>query len=194
RLLPLFRRLHVVEAQPAGRLLVELAVQLAAVGAPVVLADETFVPHGVADDAWLLDQDLLLEPVDDMLPGPGLDVGIEHDDAVRMRVAPHHHDLAATLIVGIHDRPRLSRLRPRAAYEAEVRPELLRLLALRLVVLGLGLLKRGPHAQQVVAEPVVRGQELRLLFGRAYELLESVLERRLDALLAVGEVGGPARG
>src|SRR5262249_49391144 len=43
--LALFRRLEVVQPQLVPGVLVELAVQLAAVGTAVELADETLVPH-----------------------------------------------------------------------------------------------------------------------------------------------------
>src|SRR3979411_1274830 len=82
-------RFEVVQPQLAARFLVELAMQLAAVGAPVVLADKTLVPDGVADDAGLLDQDLLLQAVDHLLPAADLDLVVEHDQAVRVRLAPH---------------------------------------------------------------------------------------------------------
>src|SRR5437899_6770724 len=42
--LSLFRGFQVVQTKAGGGVFVELAVQLAAVGAPVVLANETFVP------------------------------------------------------------------------------------------------------------------------------------------------------
>src|SRR5438876_11130722 len=51
--------------------------------------------------------------------------------------------------------------------------------------------RNAPHAQKVVAEPVISRQQLGLLLRRADELLEGVLERSLDALLAVGHVGRP---
>src|SRR5450759_5383816 len=79
---PLFGRLQVVEAELGTRVLVELTVQLAAVRAAVVLPHETLVPDRVADDPGLLDEDLLLEPVDDLLPPAGLDVVVEDDEAV----------------------------------------------------------------------------------------------------------------
>src|SRR5207248_5095981 len=149
---------------------------LATVRAAVVLADESFVPYRVADHPGLLDQDLLLEPVDHLLPAAGLDVVIEHDHAVGVRLAPDHDDLAAALVVSVDDRPSLGRLPAAAADEPQRAPEALRRLALGLVVLGLGLLERAPHAQEVVAEAVVGRQELGLLLGRADQLLESVLE------------------
>src|SRR5258708_38433940 len=90
----LFRWLQVVEPQLVPGVLVELAVQLAAVRAAVVLAHETLVPDRVADDAWLLDQDLLLQAVDHLLPSAGLDVVVQHHEAIRMRFAPDHGHLA----------------------------------------------------------------------------------------------------
>src|SRR5439155_14165620 len=62
--LALFGRLQVVEPQAVAGVFVELAVQLAAVRAAVVLADKTLVPHRVADDARFLDRDPLLEPAE----------------------------------------------------------------------------------------------------------------------------------
>ncbi len=59
-------------------------------------------------------------------------------------------------------------------------------------MLGLRFLERAPHAQQVIAEPVVRRQQLRLLLRRAHQLFEGVLESGLDSLLPVRQVGGPA--
>src|SRR5436190_18316549 len=190
--LSLFGRFELVEPEVVAVVLVELAVQLAAVGTPVVLADEPLVPHRVADDAGLFDEDLLLEPVDHLLPTAGLDVIVEDDHAVRMWLAPDHHDLTPALVVRVDDRPRLSALAAVAAHQPQLRPELLRGLALRLVVLGLRLLESAPHAQQVVAEAVVGGKELRLLLGRTDQPLESVLEGRLDSFLAVGDVRRPA--
>src|SRR5215470_2030977 len=174
--------LQVVEPESVAGVLVELAVQLAAVRASVVLAHETRVPHGVADHTRLLDQDLLLEPVDDLLPTACLDLVVEDDDAVGMRLAPDHDHLAAALVVRVDDRPRLRGLAAAAAHETQLRPEPIRRLALGLVVLGLRLLERAPHPEEVIAEPVVGRQQLRLLLGRADELLERVLERGLEAL------------
>src|SRR5438552_14184478 len=58
--LSLFRGFQVVQTKAGGGVFVELAVQLAAVGAPVVLANETFVPHRLPDHSRLLDEALLL--------------------------------------------------------------------------------------------------------------------------------------
>src|SRR5438270_13245169 len=109
-----------------------------------------------------------------------------------MRLAPHHDDLAAALVVAVDDRPCLGRLAAARADETKRRPEALGRLALRLVVLGLGLLESAPHSKEVVAEAVICREQLRLLLRRADQLLEGVLEGGLDALLAVGDVGRPA--
>ena len=98
-------------------------MQLAAVGAPVVLANETFVPHRVADHSRLLDEDLLLEAVDHLLPTACLDVVVQHDHAVGVRFAPDHDYLAAALIVGVDDGPCLRRLGACAPDQAQLRPE-----------------------------------------------------------------------
>src|SRR5713226_10521172 len=103
--LALVRWLQVVQAELAARVFVELAVQLSAVGASVVLADKPLMPHGIAHDPGLLDQDLLLQAVDYLLPSARLDVIVQHDNAVRMWLAPHHSHLAAPLVVGVDDRP-----------------------------------------------------------------------------------------
>src|SRR5256885_13663784 len=130
-------------------------MQLTAVGASVVLADEPLVPDGVADHAGFLDEDLLLEPVYDLLPAARLDVLVEHNHAIGMRLAPDHDHLAAAFVVGIDAGPRLGRLAPAAADQAQLRPETFSRLALGLVVLGLRLLERAPHAQQVVAKEII---------------------------------------
>src|SRR5438105_87248 len=121
--LALVGRLQVVEAQLVARVLVELAVQLTAIGAAVELADESFVPHRVADDTGLFDQDLLLQLVDDLLPAARLDVVIEHHQAVRMWLAPDHRDLSATLVLCVDYRPRLRGLATSAADEPKLGPE-----------------------------------------------------------------------
>src|SRR5258708_37831064 len=94
-----------VKPQLVPGILVELAVELAAVCAPVVLAHETLVPDGVAHDAGLFDQDLLLQAVDHLLPPADLDVVIEHDQAVGMRLAPNPRHFAAPPVVRGDDRP-----------------------------------------------------------------------------------------
>ena len=91
-------------------------MQLTAIRAAVVLADEALVPHRVADDAGLLDQDLLLEPVDHLLPAARLDIVVEDDHAVRVRLAPDHRHLAAALVLDIDYRPRFGGLAARAAH------------------------------------------------------------------------------
>src|SRR5260370_38150472 len=97
----------VVEAELFACFFVELAVQVAAVGAAVVLADKALVPNGVAHDPRLLDQDLLLETVDHLLPAACLDGVVEHDEAIRARFTPDHGHLAAPFVAYIHDRPPL---------------------------------------------------------------------------------------
>ena len=82
-----------------------------------------------------------------------------------MRLAPDHHDLASPLVVGVDDRPCLRCLAPAAPDQTELRPETLGRLALGFVVLGLRLLERAPHAQQVIAKTVIGRQQLRLLLG-----------------------------
>src|ERR1700694_6314892 len=136
--------MEVVRAELLAGILVELAVQLAAVGAAVVLADKAFVPHGIAHDSRLLDQDLLLETVDHLLPAACLDGVVEDDKTVRMRLAPDHVDLAAPLVVDVADRPRFRAGPARAAHQPQRSPEAFGRLPLRLVVLGLGLLERTP--------------------------------------------------
>src|SRR2546427_12499811 len=116
RVIPLafFGRLQVVEPQPVAGLFVELAVQLPAVRAPVVLADKTLGPHRVADDAGFLDQDLLLEAVAHLLPSARLDFVVERGHAAGMRVAPQPGDLAPTLPLSVVDGLCLRRLPARA--------------------------------------------------------------------------------
>src|SRR3981081_1949253 len=92
--LSFFWRIEVVQPQLSPGFFVERAVQLAAVRAPVVLAHETLVPDGVADDAGLLDQDLLLQAVDHLLPAADLELVVEHDQAVRVWLAPDHSHLS----------------------------------------------------------------------------------------------------
>src|SRR5712664_678044 len=189
--LSFFGRVEVVQPQLAGGFLVELAVQLAAVRAPVVLAHETLVPDRVAHDAGLLDQDLLFQAVDHLLPAADLDLVVEHDQAVRVGLAPDHRHLSSSFIFGVDDRPRLGRLPPRAANKAQLGPEPLGRFALSLVVLCLRLLERAPHAQQVVAKAVIGRKQLWLLFRRADQLLEGMFERGLNSLLAVRDVRLP---
>src|ERR1051326_7269449 len=57
-----------VQAELLAGVVVELAVQLAAVRAAVELAHEPLLPHRVADHPRLLDQDLLLQAPDHLLP------------------------------------------------------------------------------------------------------------------------------
>src|ERR1700682_6709233 len=93
--LSFFGRCEVVQPQLAPGFFVELAVKVAAVRAPVVLAHKALVPDGVADDAGLLDKDFLLQAVDDLLPAADLELVVEHYQAVRVRLAPDHRPLSA---------------------------------------------------------------------------------------------------
>jgi hypothetical protein len=129
--------------------------------------------------------------VDHLLPASRLEVVVEDDQAVGVGLAPDHCDLAAPLVLDVDDRPGFRSLAARAPDESELRPESFSRFALGLVVLCLRLLESAPHAQQVIAKPVVGGQQLGLLLGRADQLLEGVLERSLHALLPVGHVSRP---
>src|SRR5207237_5384769 len=95
--------LLVVEVEPevVGGVLVVLAVQLSAVGAAVELAHESFLPHRVVDDSRLLQQDLLLEPPDHLLPAAPLarQLLVEDDQAVGVGVAPDHGELCESLLL-----------------------------------------------------------------------------------------------
>src|SRR5207237_9066493 len=183
--------LLVVEVEPevVGGVLVVLAVQLSAVGAAVELAHESFLPHRVVDDSRLLQQDLLLEPPDHLLPAAPLarQLLVEDDQAVGVGVAPDHGDLAESLLLVVDDRPLLRAGRPRQPDQPQPLPEALRRLSLGLVVLGLRFLEGAPHPHQVVPEAVVGGQQPRVVLGRAQDLLEGVLECLLHSLLAVAE-------
>ena len=84
--LALLGRLQVIKPQAVAGVFVELAVQLAAVRAAVVLADETFVPHRIADVgrqvidpkmAWIFD-DILKDNTDpngSFVFGPWTNIG-----------------------------------------------------------------------------------------------------------------------
>src|ERR1700687_667162 len=133
--LSFFGRVEVVQPQLAPGFFVELAVQLAAVRAPVVLAHEALVPDGVADDAGLLDKDFLLQAVDDLLPTTDLELVVEHDQAVRVRLAPDHRHLSAALVLRVDDRPCLRCLSSGAPKQAQLGPAPVGRFALRLVVL-----------------------------------------------------------
>src|ERR1700682_1272639 len=103
--LSFFGRVEVVQPPLAPGFFVELAVQLATVRAPVVLAHETLVPDGVADDAGLLDKDLLLQAVDDLLPTTDLELVVEHDQAVRVRLPPDQRHTSPALVLRGAGRP-----------------------------------------------------------------------------------------
>jgi len=125
----------VVQSKLGAGILVELAVQLAAVGAPVVLTHEALMPDGVADDTGLFHQDLLLEPVDHLLPTPVSIVVVEHHQAVGIgspqTIAPRR-----PLVVCVDDGPGFSRLRARAADKSQVSQKRSADSRLRLVVLA----------------------------------------------------------